>query len=161
MVENALLYVFSLSNSLVFVSFLHSSDRSHTHEQTGNMPSTQAVAPSRSHNRDGSEKVRTFGKRPHRHKPFDRQRFVSVLQLWLRHTQLRNLLSVCIELLRSSARRQFAGARCQIRTGLYFFGSILCRFCSKFAWALPLSLSSPWTMNFFLTTDKYGSRNEN
>ena len=39
---------------------------------------------------------------------------------------------------------------------VYFFRSNLCRFRSKFAWALPLSLSSPWTMNFFLRNDKYG-----
>ena len=34
----------------------------------------------------------------------------------------------------------------------YFFRSNFCRFRSKFAWALPLSLSSPWTMNFFSET---------
>ena len=49
-------------------------------------------APSLSHNRDGSEKVRTFDKRTHHLKPFDRQRFVSVL--WLRHDQLRDLVEV-------------------------------------------------------------------
>ena len=64
MVEIALLYVFSLSNSLVFVSFLRLSDRSHTQEQAWSMPSMQAVAPSPSHNRDGSEKVRAFDKEP-------------------------------------------------------------------------------------------------
>ena len=52
----------------------------------------QAVAPSPSHYRDGSEKVRTFDKRTHHHKRFDRQRFVSVL--WLRHAQLRDLVEV-------------------------------------------------------------------
>ena len=31
---------------------------------------------------------------------------------------------------------------------VYFFSSNLCRFRSKFAWALPLSLSSLWTMIF-------------
>ena len=92
MVEIALLYIFSLSNSLVFVSFLRLSDLSHTQEQAGSMPLTQAVAPSPSHNGDGSGKVRTFEKRTHRHKPFDRQRFVSVL--WLRHAQLRDLVEV-------------------------------------------------------------------
>ena len=45
-----------------------------------------------SYNRDGSEKVRTFVKRTHRHKPFDLQRFVSVL--WFRHAQLRDLVEV-------------------------------------------------------------------
>ena len=90
MVEIALLYVFSLSNSLVFVSFLCSSDRSRTKEQVGSMPSTQAVATSPNYNRDGSEKVRRFDKRAHRHKPFDRKRFVSVL--WLCHAQLRDLV---------------------------------------------------------------------
>ena len=91
-VKIALLFVFSLSNSLFFVCFLRLSDLSHTQEQARSMPSTQAVAPSPSHNRDGSEKVRTFDKRTHRHKPFDLQRFVSVL--WLRHAQLRNLVEV-------------------------------------------------------------------
>ena len=91
-VEIALLFVFSLSNSLFFVSFLRLSDRSHTQKHAGSMPSTQAVAPSPGHNRDGSEKVWTFDKRTHRHKPFDRQRFVSVL--WLPHAQLRDLVEV-------------------------------------------------------------------
>ena len=80
-VEIALVFVFSLSNSLFFVSFLRLSDLSHTQELAGSMPSMQAVTPSPSHNRDGSEKVQTFNKRTHRHKPFDLQRFVSVL--WL------------------------------------------------------------------------------
>ena len=61
-------------------------------EQAGSMPSTQAVAPSPSHNRDGSEKVRMLDKRTHPHKPFDRQRFVSIL--WLRNAQLRDLVEV-------------------------------------------------------------------
>ena len=61
-------------------------------EQAGSMPSTQAAAPSPSHNRHGSEKMRTFDKRTHHHKPFVRQRFVSVL--WLRHAQLRDLVEV-------------------------------------------------------------------
>ena len=91
-VEIALLYVFSLSNSLVFVSFLRLSDLSHRQEQGGGMPPTPAVAPSPGHSRDGSEKVRTFDKRTHRHKRFDRQRFVSVL--WLRHAEMRDLVEV-------------------------------------------------------------------
>ena len=91
-VEIALLFVFSLSNSLFFVSFLRLSDLSHTQEQAENMPWMQAVAPSPSNKRDGSEKVRTFDKRTHRHKPFDLQRFVSVL--WLRHAQLHDLAEV-------------------------------------------------------------------
>ena len=37
-VEIALLFVFSLSNSLFFVSFLRLSDLSHTQEQAGSMP---------------------------------------------------------------------------------------------------------------------------
>ena len=59
------------------------SDQSHTQVQAGSMPSTQAVAPSPNHNRDGSEKVRTFDNGTHRHKRFDRQIFVSIF--WLRH----------------------------------------------------------------------------
>ena len=78
-VDIALLYVFSLSNSLFFVSFLRLPDRSHAQEQAGSMPLTQAVAPIPSHNRIGSEKVQTFNTRTHRNKPFDRVRFVSVL----------------------------------------------------------------------------------
>ena len=35
---------------------------------------------------------------------------------------------------------------------VYCFRSNLCRFRSKFAWALPLNLSLPWTMNFFSET---------
>ena len=58
----------------------------------GSMPSTKAVTPTPSYNRDSSEKVRTFDRRTHRHKPFDRQRFVSVL--FLRHAQLRDLVEV-------------------------------------------------------------------
>ena len=46
--------VLSLSNSLVFVSVLRLSDRSHMKEQARSMPSTQAVTPSPSHNRGGS-----------------------------------------------------------------------------------------------------------
>ena len=91
-VDIVLLFVFSLSKSLFFVSFLRSSDLSHTQEQAGSMALTQAVAPSPGHNRDGSKKVRTFDKRTHHHKPFDRQRFVSVLWLW--HTQLRDSIEV-------------------------------------------------------------------
>ena len=89
-VEVALLFVFSSSNSLLFVSFLRLSDLSHTQEQAGSMPSTQPVTPSPSRNRDGSDKVRRFDKSTHRHKPFDCQRIVSVL--WLRHAQLRDLI---------------------------------------------------------------------
>ena len=81
-----------LSNSLFFVSFLRLSDLSHTQEQAGSMPWMKAATPSPSHNRDGTEKVRTFDKRTHRHELSDLQRFVSVL--WLRHAQLRDLVEV-------------------------------------------------------------------
>ena len=66
-VEIALLFVFSLSNSLFLVPFFCLSGLSHTQEQAGNMPWMQPGAPSPSYNRDGSEKVRTFDKRTHRH----------------------------------------------------------------------------------------------
>ena len=69
--------------------FLCLSDLSHTQEQTGSMPWMQAVAPSPSYNRDGSETVRTFDKEPI---AIDLQRFVSVL--WFRHAQLRDLVEV-------------------------------------------------------------------
>ena len=117
MVEITLLYVFSLSNSLVFVSFLRLSNRTHTQEQAGSMPSTQAVAPNLSQNRDGSEKVWTFNKRTHRHKPFDRQRFVSVL--WLRHAQLRDLVEVCT--LADGCSPPVRGCSPLDRNGLIFF----------------------------------------
>ena len=81
-----------LLNSLFFVPFFCLSDLSHTQEQAGRMPWMQVLAPSPSYNRDGSDKVRTFDKRTHRHKPFDLQRFVSVL--WFRHAQLRDLIEV-------------------------------------------------------------------
>ena len=147
-VEIALLFVFSLSNSLFFVSFLRLSDLSHTQEEAGSMPSMQAVAPSPSHNRDGREKLRTFDKRTHRHKPFDLQRFVSVL--WLRHAQLRDLVEVWA--LTGECSPPVHECSPPDRNRPIFFRSNFCRFRSKFAWALPLSLSSPWTMNFFSET---------
>ena len=55
--------LFFVKLSLLCVFFFRLSDLSHTQEQAGSMPSTQAVAPSLSHIRDGSEKVRTFDKR--------------------------------------------------------------------------------------------------
>ena len=88
------------------------------------MPSTQAVAPSPSHNRDGSEKVRMFDKRTHRHKPFARQRFVSVFG----YATLNCVILSKYELLRASARRQLSSARCQIGTGLFFFVQIFVDF---------------------------------
>ena len=92
-----------------------------------------------SHNKEGSEKVSTFDKRTNRHKPFGRQRFVSVLWLW--RAQLRDLVKLsAVTGERSPPDRN---------RSIFFFCSNLCRFRSKFAWAFPLSLSSPWTMNFF------------
>ena len=131
MVEIALLYVFSLSNWLVFVSFLRSSDRSHTQEQAESMPSTQAVAPSPSHNKDGSGKVRAFNKRIHRHKPFDRQRFVSVL--WLRHALLHDLVEEWALTRECSPPVRECSLPDRNRS-IFFFRSSLCRFRSKFAW---------------------------
>ena len=149
MVEIALPYVFSLSNSLVFVSFLCLSNLSHRQEQGGSMSSMQVVEQSPGHTRDGSEKVRTFDKRTLRHKLFDRQRFVSVS--WLRHAQLRNLVEVWALMGDFAASSRVLAARSK---PVYFFRSNLCRFLSKFAWALPLSLSSPWTMIFFSVTTR-------
>ena len=110
-------------------------------------------------------------------KQFDRQRFVSVLGL--RHAQLRNLvgrvltaisrvLAASSQVLAASSRVLAASSRVLAASArvlaartepVYFFRSNLCRFRSKFAWALPLSLymSSPLTMNFFsemTNTDK-------
>ena len=96
MVEIALLFVFFLSNSLVFVSFLSLSDRSYTQDQAASMPSTQAVAPSLSHatTETGVRRCEHWTKEPiaANRKPFGRQRFVSVL--WLHHAQLRDLVEV-------------------------------------------------------------------
>ena len=61
-------------------------------QQARSMPSTLVAAPSPSHNRDSSGKVRMFNKKTQHHKPFDRQKFVSIL--WLRHAQLRDLVEV-------------------------------------------------------------------
>ena len=78
-VELALFYVFSLSNPLVCVPFLHLSDQSDKQEKARSLNLTLAKASSPSHNRDGNKKARTFDKRTHHHKDFDRQRFVSAL----------------------------------------------------------------------------------
>ena len=145
MVDITLLFVFFLSNSLVFVFFLRLSDQSRTQEQAGSMPSTKAAAPRLSHNRDGSEKVRKLDKRTHRHKPFDRQRFASVL--WLRNGQLRDSFEVCA--LTGEYCSRVLAARWNM---VIFFRSNLCRFRSNFAWALRLSLSSIQTMIFFSKT---------
>ena len=117
MVEIALLFVLSLSNSLVLVSFLCVSDQSHTQKQAGNMPSTQAAAPSPSHKSDGSEKVRMFDKRTHRHKlSIAKDSWASFGYATLNCTILRKY-----ELLLASAHRQFTSASRQIGTGLIFF----------------------------------------
>ena len=74
--------------------FLRVADLSHRQEQGGSMPSTQAVIPSPGHSAETVVRrpVQTFDKRSHRHKPFDRQRFVSV---WcLRHAQMPDLVEV-------------------------------------------------------------------
>ena len=141
--------VFSLSNSLFFVCFLRLSDLSHTQEQAGSMPSTQAVAPSPSHNRDGSEKVRTFNKRTHRHKPFDLQRIVSVL--WLRYAQLHDLVEVWALTGECSPPVRECWPPDRNRP---IFRSNLCQFRAKFAW------DSLWVFfaldhEFFLRNDKY------
>ena len=144
--------------ALLCVFFFVYPTSSHTQKHAGRVPSTQAVAPSPSHNRDGSEKVWTFDKRAHRHKPFDRQRFVSIL--WLRHAQLRDLVEVwaltgeCSPPIRecSPPVRECSPPVRECSPPLrecsppdwdrsIFFRSNLCRFRSRFVWALPLSLS--------------------
>ena len=116
--------------------FLCLSDPSHLQEQAGSMPSTQAVAPSPNYNRDGSEKVRTFDKRTRHHKPFNRQRFVSAL--WLHHAQLRDLVEVWA--LTGGCSPPVGECSPPDRNRSIFLVKNLCRFRSKFAWALPLSL---------------------
>ena len=138
-VEIALLFVFSLANSL-FVCFLCLSDLSQTQKQARSMHSTQVVAPSPSHNRDGSVEVRT--KEPIATNPsMSKDPWASCA-----YDMLNCAILWKYELLRASAHRQ-------IGTGL-FFRSNLCRFRAKVAWELPLSLarSSPWTMIFFSET---------
>ena len=108
----------------------------------------QAVAPSPGHSRDGSEKVQTFDKRTHRHKPFDHQERLFVTP--------RSTAGSCRSM--SSYGRVLAASSRVLAARskpVYFFRSNLCRFRSKFAWALHLSLSSPWTM-VFLRNDNYG-----
>ena len=83
-----LLFV-KLARLCVFSSFIQPISYARASRE---MPSTQAVAPSPSHNRAGSEKVRPFNKRTHRHKPIDHQKLVNVLRLC--HTQLRDLVKV-------------------------------------------------------------------
>ena len=81
-------------SSCVFL-ILRLSDRSNMQEWAGSMHSTidtGGTAAIPSHNRYGREKVGALAIRTHRHKPFDRQRFVSVL--WLRHAQLLHLVGV-------------------------------------------------------------------
>ena len=57
------LYLLFVKLASLRVSSSFISDRSDMQEQARSMSSTQAVVPSPSHNRDGSEKVRTFDKR--------------------------------------------------------------------------------------------------
>ena len=124
------------------------------------MPSTQAVAPSPGYSRDGSEKVWMF-KRTHRHKPFDRQRFMSVL--WLCHAQMRDLVEVwahmgeCLPPVRecsppvrkcSPPDRSRSIFLVQLQTFVNFALSL--------PGLSPLSLSSSWTMTFFSETTKKG-----
>ena len=131
-VEIALLFVFSLSNSLFFVSFLRLSNLSHTQQQAGSMPSTQAVAPSPSHNSDGSEKVRNV-----------RQKNPSPQTL--RSPKNRERLVVTARSTARSCRSMSSYGRVLAARSepVYSFRSNLCRFRSKFASALPLSFSLP------------------
>ena len=85
--------------------------------------------------------------RTHRHKPFDLQRFVSVL--WFRHAQLRDLVEVWALTGECSPPVRDCSPPDRNRP-IFFVQNLSIR--SKFAWALPLSLSSPWTMNFFSET---------
>ena len=151
-IKIALLFVFFLSNSLFFVSFLRLSDLSYAQEQAGSIPSMHAVAPSPSHKRDGSEKVRTFDKSTHRHKILRTPKIRERLVVTTRSTRSCRSMSSYGRVLATGLR--VLAARSE---PAYFFLSNFCRFRSKFAWALPLSLSSPWTMNFFseaTNTDK-------
>ena len=116
-VEIALLFVFSLSNSLFFVSFLCLSDLSHTQEQAGSMPWMQAVAPSRAATETAVRRCERSTKEPIATSPSISK------DLWAScgSGTLNCAILSKYELLRASARRQFASARRQIGTGLFFF----------------------------------------
>ena len=147
MVEIHLLYVSSLSNSLVlcvFSSFIRpityaKARREHAFDASG----SSKPEPQQRRQWEGAN-IRQMNPSPQTLRSPKTREHRS--WAWLRHAKLRNLVEVWA--LTASARRQ-------IGTGLFFHWN-LCRFRSKFAWALPLSLSLPWTMNFFLRNDKYG-----
>ena len=104
-------------------------DLSHTQVQAVCMPWMQAVAPSPSYNRDGSEKVRTFDKRTHRHKPCDIQKICERLVVPTRSTARScRSMSAYGRVLAASSR--VLAARSE---PVYFFRSNFCRFRSKFA----------------------------
>ena len=143
-VEITLLYVFSLSNSLFFVSFFMYPTDHICKSKPGACirRSTQAVAPSPSHNRDGSEnfRVRTFYKRTHHHAQTVRSPKIRERLVVMPRSTARSCRSM------SSYGRVLATSWRVLAARLepvYFFRSNLCRFSSKFAWALPFSLSSP------------------
>ena len=75
-------------------------------------------------------------------------RFVRLL--WLCHAQLRDLVEVWA--LTDECSPPVGKCSPQDRTRSISFVQTFVNFRSKFAWALPLSLSSPWTMIFFSET---------
>ena len=109
----------------------------------------QAVAPSPSHYRDGSEKVRTVRQKNPSPQTLRSPKIRECLVVTPRSTarSCRSMSSFGW-VLTASSRVLFA----RLEPVCFFFCSNLCWFHSKFAWGLPLSLSSPWTMIFFSET---------
>ena len=149
------------------MSFFRLSDLSHMQDQARSMPSTQAVARSPSHNRDGSEKIANVRQDDPSPQPLRSSKICERLVVTARSTarscrsmsSYGRVLAASSRVLAASSRVLAASSRVLAARSeaVYFFRSNLCRFRSKFAyWALPLSLSSPWTMIFFLRNDKYG-----
>ena len=139
--------VFSLSNSLVFVSFLrHPTDHipkskpEHAFDASG----SAKPEPQQRRQREGA-KVRQKNPSPQTlRSPKIRERLVVTPCPTARSCRS---MSSYGRVLAASSR--VLAARSE---PVYFFRSNLCRVRSKFAWALPLKLSSPWTMNFFSET---------
>ena len=150
-VEIALLFVFSLSNSLFFVSFLRLSDLSHTQEQAGSMPWIQAVATSRATTETAVRRCERSTKEPIATNPS----ISKDSRASCGYDTLNCAILSKYELLRASARRQVASARRQIGTGLFFSFkplSISLQVCLGTSFEFVFALDH----EFFLRNDEYG-----
>ena len=146
-IEIALLYVFSTPNSLVFVSFLRLSDRSHdaraSREHAFDASGSAMPEPQQTRQWEGAN-VRQKNPLPQTlRSPKIRERLVvkprSTARTCRRMSSYGRVLAPSSRVLAARSEPVY-----------FFFVQTLCRFRSKFAWALPLSLS--WTMTFFSAT---------